>query len=68
MVYDNKDHYVDLKNLEISTTYYTAVFEYNAGSDNKTRLSYLILALSNYINHYMANHTNCHQWCKQPDC
>ncbi len=35
VVYDNNSNYVDLKNLEVSTTYYIAVFEYNAGSDNK---------------------------------
>ena len=35
VVYDGTTNYVDLKNLEIGTTYHFAVFEYNTGADGK---------------------------------
>lgn len=35
VMYNGTEHYFDLKNLEISTTYHLAVYEYNVGTDGK---------------------------------
>lgn len=35
VMYNGTEHYFDLRNLEVSTTYHLAVYEYNVGADGK---------------------------------